>query len=80
MLIPTISENTFTDNNDGSYEIELRNYSFKEVNRVLKILLPKENEANTDLDGWSKRHLSLLWRVQFGGNKRKQHNNIRLWL
>ena len=46
--------NTFTDNNDGSYEIELRNYSFKEVNRVLKILLPKENEANTDLDGWSK--------------------------
>ncbi len=45
---------TYTDNNDGSYLIELKNYSFEEVNRVLRILLTKENDANSDLDGWEK--------------------------
>jgi hypothetical protein len=45
---------TYTDNNDGSYLIELKNYSLEEVNRVLRILFTKENEANSDLDGWEK--------------------------
>ena len=45
---------TYTDNIDGSYVIELKNYSFEEVSRVLRILLTKENDVHSDLDGWEK--------------------------
>ena len=45
-------KSVYKDNYDGSYVIELEHYSLKEVKRILRILLPKMNEDNSDLDGW----------------------------
>ena len=47
-------KSVYKDNDDGSYVIKLKHYSLEEVRRILRVLLPKENEATSDLDGWSE--------------------------
>jgi hypothetical protein len=59
-------ENKYTDNIDGSYTYELKNYKLEEVKRVFRILFPKETNT-TEEDGWYyDEHLNRSY-YEYGG-------------